>query len=51
MTQILGLSDKNFKTAIIKMTQGVRVYAFEKNGMIECFTKVNARYTKMKILE
>ena len=45
MTQILGLCDKNFKTAIIKMTQGVRVYTFEKNGMIECFTKVNARCT------
>ena len=39
MTQVLGLADRDFKTAIFKMTQGVRAYTFEKNGMIECFTK------------
>ena len=49
MTRILGLSDKDFKTAIIKMIQEVSAYTFEKKGMIE--HKINRRYTKMENLE
>lgn len=49
MIEMLELSDKNFRAAIINMIQEVRVNSFETNEKIEDFRRKYRKYEKRKM--